>query len=151
MILKKTFKKTLCMVLVFACVLSLGTPLASAADVVPHTSTYINSYCGYIEEKSSGGLNVAFTIEAAKKMSSIGASSISIQKKTGTSTWSTVKQYTSSNYSQLLGSNKYTYSYQVSYSGVTSGSTYRAVVSFYVSTGTDAESRLLTTSSLTIS
>ena len=151
MILKKTFKKAFCMVLVFACVLSLGIPLASAADMVPYTSKYIDSYGGYLEENSSGGLNVFFTIDAAKKMSSIGASSISIQKKTGASTWSTVKQYTSSDYSQLLGSNKYTYSYQVSYSGVTSGSTYRAVVSFYVSIGTSAESRVFTTSSLTIS
>ena len=148
MILSRAFKKALCTILVFASVFSLCVPAAYASDVSPYTSDYINSYGGYIEKSKTGALTVFLAIEAAHKMDSIGASSVAIQKKSG-NTWTTVKRYSSSTDTHLMGSNRYTYSDGFSYSSVTSGGTYRAVVSFYVSSGTKSESRLFTSNTLT--
>lgn len=135
--------------MILAILLQMLMPMAVAADAAVYASDYIVSTDYQIYQNSSGTLSIYFEIWAQNWMKQIGVSKIVIERKDG-SNWVEEKTYYSSSTSGLLTADAWVYDNTITYSGVKSGCTYRAKITFYVSTGSDSDSKLTTTTSVTI-
>ncbi len=81
-------------------------------------------------------------------MDEIGALSIRMQEKSSyTSTWTTVKTYSYTNYSGMLGYDNIFYSSHVDYSGK-AGYSYRAEVTVWAGINGDGDSRVILTNAV---
>lgn len=107
-------------------------------------SLYINAARAYVDAGSStGSLKVYFSITSRGKMSSIGATKIQIYNTSGTC----VKTFNANSTNGMLGSDRYSYSNSVTYTGAKSGDYYYAVVTFKASDSSGGDSCTYVTAS----
>lgn len=132
-------KRFLSAILALTLIFSLCSA-AFAEEIMPRANAYINSKSGSIACAGSGKININFRVNACDVMTTLGASKIELYKDDGT--W--VKTFYSSSYSNMLGSNTYTYGSSVSYNGV-SGVSYYAVITFYASCAQGSSTATYTT------
>lgn len=110
-------------------------PFGVIATVQEEASTYASAFISettcYVYSVDTDTFGVWFDIVGKYKMDAIGASSVQIQRSaTGTSSWTTVKTFSSSAYSNLLSYNTVFHGDSVTHTG-TQGYYYRAYVVFY--------------------
>ncbi len=144
--MKKMFTSALAVFLVFSICIA---PVANAATVSPKASQYLDSYSAYIYPSGSGNMSIYFDVSGVGTMDEIGALSIRLQQKpSGSSTWTTVKSYSHTNYTNMLGYNKFYYGSSVSYSGI-SGYSYRAYITVWAGKNGSGDSRDILTAAVT--
>lgn len=122
--------------------------LAPAASAATQASYYLNSYDGYLWPAGSGNISVYFDAEGTGTMDEIGALSIRLQEKpSGSSTWTTVRSYSYTTYSNMLAYNDDYYGSSVSYSGIV-GYSYRAYITIWAGKDGAGDSREILTSTV---
>ena len=111
---------------------------AEEEAVMPCASTHISSTRNYIYGIDGSTFSVWYDILGTDTMDDIGASYIRIERsKTGTGSWSIMRMFNSSLYTDLLGHNTVRHNGSVTYTG-TAGYYYRAYVMYYA--GADGNS-----------
>ena len=110
--------------------------IAAEGEVVsPYASAFFTSTTASLYSIDEDTFGVWFDALGKYKMDAIGASSVKIQRSaTGTSSWTTVKTFSSAAYSNLLSYNTVYHGDYVTYTG-TPGYYYRAYVIFYAEKG----------------
>ena len=125
---------------VLLCVVMLFCLSAQAAE--PYASSLIATHSATITKGTDGYLYVTFTISANRVCDVIGATSVAIQRKSGSS-WVDERTYTVASTPELQDTDISFHSLVIKYKPQYSDATYRAVVNLYakcgttVSTGTD--------------
>ena len=111
-----------------------------AYAVEAQSSSRIAYSAASLSQKSDGDLSIYFSVRASDIMEKIGASSVAIQRSTG-SGWVTEYTFNTSNTPTLQRENKAQYGTVLTYSPRFTGVTYRAVVMIYVkdATGTSTQ------------
>ena len=138
-------KKIISSMVVFLVFAFCFAPTANAAI---RASEYLDSYSAYLYPEGGGDISVWFDVEGTGTMDEIGALSIRMQEKSShTSTWTTVKTYSYTNYSGMLGYDNIFYSSHVDYSGK-AGYSYRAEVTVWAGINGDGDSRVILTNAV---
>lgn len=140
-------KRSLSKVTVFLLICAIFVGSASAAVVTVQSSLYLSDYNAWVTASGSGSVEVGYSVNATRTMTSIGATKIVIQQKSGSS-WVAVKTYYSSTTSKLLASNTNSMAGCITYNG-TSGNTYRAIVTVFAGNSSGSGSATVTTGSVT--
>lgn len=149
--MKRTIAFLLTLSLLLACVFGTFTT-ASATDgngISLFASSYFTSYSATASANSNKTVSVTFNVTATGIMTTLGVSSIKIQKYSSGS-WTTVETLTTSNTTGLQKSNAMNYANTVK-SGTQSTGTYRAYVTFYAKNSSGSESKTYTTTSVYVS
>lgn len=115
--------------LLVVCSMVMTVP-AHAMEQNQRASSYFNSYRAYCYKASSTDLQVYFGVIATGVMDEVGANSITVQRSSDGTNWTTVKTYTKASYPQLKATDISFHSGYVSYTA-SSGYYYRAIVEFY--------------------
>lgn len=116
-------------VFVLLCVVMLCSIPAYAAET--RASDRIYHSTATLSKASNGDLSVFFSVQATGVMEKIGATSVAIQRSSG-SGWVTEYTFNTSNTPTLLRENKDRHSMVLTYSPRFTGVEYRAVVMIYV-------------------
>lgn len=120
----------------FAALLCLTVLFCLAAQAAePYGSSLISGHSATITKGSDGYLHVTFTINANRICDVIGANSVVIQRKSGSS-WVDEKTYTASSSPELQDTDTSYHSLVIKYRPQYSDATYRAVVNLYAKYGT---------------
>lgn len=130
-----------------AVVLSLAILLPStvrAAGIQPYASDQILSYTASISGITNGTLKIYYHIRGSSVMNVLGASSIIIQRKDGTS-WSSEYTYNIRDYPMMQTSNSGTYQWSITYTPKYDGKRYRAQVFFYARDSFGSDTAIKTT------
>lgn len=128
------------------CLLLLGSVTAFAAE--GKASSLISMCSATMAVKSNGDLKLSFDIVATDVMDSIGASTIVIERHNGTK-WVTERTYSVENYPNLQTSQKTFYNSTLEFTPLYSGKDYRAVITFYVESGTEIAEKTVTSNTIT--
>ena len=100
-----------------------------------YASDFFTATTAYVYSVDDDTFGVWFDVLGKYKMDAIGASSVRIQRSAnGTSSWTTVKTFSSATYSNLLSYNTVFHGDSVTHTG-TQGYYYRAYVIFYAEKG----------------
>jgi hypothetical protein len=142
--MKKRFISMICAVLLLS--LTLGATGASASGIQPHASSYLFQYSASVTAAGSGQVKIDFEVDAMSLADLVGATSIVVQKKNGSS-WTNVQTYAGTTANSMLGSDCLSHCSSKTYSG-TSGGEYRAVVTVYAKIGSGSDSKSVTTNSI---
>lgn len=135
-------------IFLFSILLSVPTMAATPSDgIEPQASSFLTSYSVGIHPVGNGKVEVSFSVVGTDIMDRIGAAKIVVYESTNNSSWSPVKTYNYTTYSNLTATNRSTYGSDVTYSG-TSGRYYKAIVTIYAAKDGGSDSRLVTTSSV---
>ncbi|MEA4895638.1 MAG: hypothetical protein VB064_10305 [Oscillospiraceae bacterium] len=130
---------------VFAIILLISLYIAPEANAAVRASYYLSSYDAYIWSEGSGSMSVYFDVQGTGTMDEIGALSIRLQERpSGSSTWTTVKSYSHTDYNNMLSSNNDYYGSSVSYSG-RAGYSYRAFITVWAGKNGSGDSREILT------
>lgn len=135
-------KKMIRTVSVLLCLAMLCCVSAYAIEL--RASEQIKSYSATLARKSNGDLNLTFSITTNGTMSTIGLSSVEIQRSSS-SGWISEYTYTASNTPSLQGSNRSVYQNFLTHTPDYPESSYRAIVTFYVKNDSGSTTRQLTT------
>lgn len=129
-------KKCVVLLLALVCLFSAVGVRGYAAET--RASAQIRNYNASITRSSDGRLGINFAIQGTTIMNAVGASSIVVQRLSGSS-WVSEYTFNIRDYPVLQTSNEDNYSATVAYSPRYSGASYRAMVFFYArnSAGTD--------------
>lgn len=121
----------LCMVML--CNIPAYAAEARASDRIYHSAVSLSL-------KSNDDLSIYFSVQATDVMEKIGATSVAIQRSSG-SGWTTEYTFNTSNTPMLQRENKDQYGMVLTYSPQFKGEEYRAVVMIYVKdvTGTSTQ------------
>ncbi len=100
----------------FAVLLILSICVAPVASASTQASLYLTSYGAYIYPSGSGNMSIYFDVVATGTMDDIGALTILLQQRPsgGSSTWTTVKTFSYTTYTNMLGHNATYYGSNVS-------------------------------------
>lgn len=139
-------KRKLVSIIAVLLVISIcATPVASASV---QASLYLTSYGAYIYPSGNGNMGIYFNVVATGTMDEIGSLSMRLQQRpSGSSTWTTVKTYSYTDYTNMLGYDNISYGSSVSYSGV-SGYSYRAYVTVWAGLAGGGDSRDILTAAV---
>lgn len=133
---------------VFAIILIISLYIAPAANAAVRASYYLSSYSSYIWPEGSGNMSIYFDVQGTGTMDEIGALSIRLQERSsGSSTWTTVKSYSHTDYNNMLSSNNGYYGSSVSYSGH-AGYSYRAYITVWAGKNGSGDSREILTDTI---
>lgn len=102
-----------------------------------------------LSKASNGDLSVFFSVQATGVMEKIGATSVAIQRSSG-SGWVTEYTFNTSNTPTLLRENKDRHSMVLTYSPLFTGVEYRAVVMIYVKDATGISTQQLVSRTVAI-
>lgn len=129
-------KKCVVFLLAVVCLFSAVGVRGYAAE--PRASAQIVSYSAGASWSSDGRLGISFSIRGTTIMDAVGASSVVVQRLSGSS-WVSEYTFNIRDYPALQIQNKSNYAATVAYSPRYSGAKYRAMVFFYArnSAGTD--------------
>ena len=121
---------------------------ANDTDIVPlRASDYFDNYFAIACTSSNGEIIIEYDLDCTGIMSSIGASTIVIEEKSG-GRWVEDETYYGSISNGMLDSGRASFIGSISHDG-TPGREYRAVVTFYAEDNYGDDSRTLTTNSVT--
>lgn len=130
------------LILVTICTMTMSAMATdNAEEVAPRASEYIAVVWASCSS-GSGSITVDFDITATGRMSSLGATTVSIRDSSGT----TVKTFHYTTTEGMMGSNQGYYSSSVTWYGATSGSRYYAVVYFKAANSSGYDTTSYTTS-----
>lgn len=96
-----------------------------------------------LSKTSNGTLSIDFSVQATGVMEKIGATSVAVQRSTG-SGWTTEYTFSTSNAPAILAENTDRHSMTLTYSPRYAGAEYRAVVMVYVKDATGISTQQLT-------
>lgn len=114
--------KVVAIVLIVACICPVN---AMAAE--PRASDYLYSYSGYIYPAGWGKVQVWFDVDGIDYMDEIGALEIQLYESKDNETWTWVKTFDYTDYSDMLTYDDHTHTGHVQYNG-TLGRYYKAYV-----------------------
>ena len=97
--------------------------------ISPHASQFLSSYGAWASRSSSGVLLVEFSVNATTRFERVGALTITIQERNG-STWRSVATLGHSTTSGMMGSNAVVHNGRITHSS-TAGTELRAVVTVF--------------------
>lgn len=143
-------KRTLLLKIFALCLaLILAVPTyANASEietVQPRASYYIDSYQTYVYPAGSGKVQVWFDVTGTTYMDDIGALSIYLYESKDNSTWTYIKTFNHSSYSDMLAHNEFVHMSHVDYQGV-AGRYYKAYVCIWAGKDGGGDTRYLWTS-----
>lgn len=142
-------RKTIIHLLVLCLVVSMLVPChayaATAEEIMPYASNYLDSYNSYICAMGSGALQIWFTVVGDNYMDEIGVLSIKLYESSDNTNWTRVKTYSYENYSSMLAYNDYYHGSYVSYQG-TAGKYYKAYVCIWAGNNGSGDTRYMWTS-----
>ena len=119
---KHLLSKVIAVILVIACVFPI-----SAMAVESRASDYLSGYSAYIYPAGWGKVQVWVEVQGTNDMDEIGALQIQLFESKDNETWTWVKTFDYTDYSDMLGYNDYLHVGHVEYSG-TIGRYYKAYV-----------------------
>ena len=132
-------------ILVLMVVLSTALVVNATLENI-QASEYLSSYSAYVYPEGNGNISIWFDVQGIGIMDEIGALSIRLQRYSNGS-WTTVKTYSHTNYTNMLGFNKRFHVSHVDYSGI-SGYVYRADVTIWAGKNGSGDSRRILTSAI---
>ena len=124
----KRFVRVICLLLVFSMMLTV--PAMAAEEITPRGSSYFASRLAYLHKTTGTQFRIWIEVAALGIMDELGASKIILQRSSDDSTWTDMKTYRSSTYTNLIEYDTGWHDAYVTYTG-TSGYYYRAKVTFY--------------------
>lgn len=123
-------------------------PMNAAAvtedEIAPRASYYLDSYNTYIYPAAWGKIQVWFTVTGVDYMDDIGTLTIQLYESTDQETWTWIKTYKHTVYTDMLGHDKVYYSGHVEYAG-TIGRYYKAYVCIWAGKDGDGDTRYMWT------
>lgn len=127
-----------CVVLLLAVLFLFSAVSVRGYAAETRASDQIRIYGAGISWSSDGRLEIRFTIQGTTIMDAVGASSVVVQRLSG-SNWVSEYTFNIRDYPALQTQNKSNYTATIGYSPRYSGAKYRAMVFFYArnSAGTD--------------
>lgn len=120
-------------------VLALVLPVNVMA-VESRASYYLDAYSAYVYPAGWGKVQVWFSVTGTNDMDEIGALEIKLYESKDNETWTWVKTYQFSDYSDMLAYNDYTHMSHVEYNG-TIGRYYKAYVCVWAGKNGDGDTR----------
>ena len=99
----------------------------NAATVEPRASDYLEAYSAYVYPAGWGKVQVWFNVDGTGYMDEIGALNIKLYESKDNETWTLVKTFHFTDYSDMLAYNDYSHMGHVEYNG-TIGRYYKAYV-----------------------
>ena len=126
-------------VTIFLIVLALVCPINIKA-VEARASDYLHMYSAYIYPAGWGKVQVWFSVTGTNDMDEIGALEIQLYESKDNETWTWVKTYQFSDYSDMLAYNDFTHMSHVEYNG-TIGRYYKAYVCVWAGKNGDGDTR----------
>ena len=124
----KRFSRIVCILLVV--VMVLATPAAAVENGNARASNYFASHSVYLYQTTSTQFEAWFEVTALGGMDKLGASEIKIQRSSDGSTWTTMKTYSMSSYTNLICENTGFHASYITYTGQ-AGYYYRAKITLY--------------------
>ena len=142
----KRFIRVVCLIVVFA---TLAAIPAYAEEASTWASSYFSSYRAYCTKTSSTSLTVSFFVVGAGEMEEIGVNKIKVQRSSDNSSWTTVKTFEKSSYTNMTDTNTGIHGSTVSCT-IASGYYYRAYVEFYAKNSNGYGERYYYTAVITV-
>lgn len=142
--MKRVLARVLLAVILITCLI----PTAAAAAIEPYASDYFDDCKVTVTAISGGSLQIDAKATAKGTMSKIGVSEITIQKK-GLIFWSDETTQIGTTANGLIKTNSKSYDKIITFSGLTVGEQYRAVVTFYAENSSGSDSITKTSVSVT--
>lgn len=125
-------------------VIALLPPICTNA-VEPRASYYLDAYSAYVYPAGWGKIQVWFTVDGVDYMDEIGSLSIWLYESTDNESWTLVKTFRHTDYTDMLGYDDYFYCSHVEYQG-TIGRYYKAYVCVWAGKDGDGDTRYFWTS-----
>ena len=141
--MKKTnsvFIRLLSFLLIFAFILPFPVFAATPNIAVPTASYYLDAYGSYICPLAQYDIQIWWNIIGTGTMADIGALSIYLYESTDTETWTWIKTYQHTTYTQMLDHNTAHSMDYVFYDG-DHECYYKAYVAIYAGNGTTGDTR----------
>lgn len=124
----KHISRLICILL--SIIMALSVPATAVENAEPRASSYFMSSDVYISMTTSTQFRAWFEVTALGIMEKVGASEVKVQKSSDGESWTTVKTYSMSNYSNMICENTASHASYVTYTGQT-GYYYRAKITLY--------------------
>lgn len=112
----------------------------NAMALETRASDYLTAYSAYIYPAGWGKVQVWFDVDGTNYMDEIGALEIQLYESKDNETWTWVKTYQFSEYSDMLAYNNFTHMSHVEYNG-TIGRYYKAYVCVWAGKNGDGDTR----------
>lgn len=112
----------------------------SAMAVETRASYYLDAYSAYVYPAGWGKVQVWFSVDGTNDMDEIGALEIQLYESKDNETWTWVKTFGFSDYSDMLGYNDFHHTGHVEYNG-TIGRYYQAYVCVWAGKDGDGDTR----------
>lgn len=119
----------------------------NAMAVEPRSSLYLDSYSAYVYPAGWGKVQVWFDVTGTGYIDEIGALEIRMYESTDNESFTWVKTFDYTDYSDMLGYNNYTHTGHVQYNG-TIGRYYKAYVCIWGGRDGDGDTRYFWTNSV---
>lgn len=132
---KRIYFRVVALILIIACAFPI-----SALAVEPRASDYLSGYTAYIYPAGWGKIQVWVSVDGTNYMDEIGALEIKLYESKDNETWTWVKTFDYTDYSDMLGYNNYYHDGHVEYNG-TIGRYYKAYVCVWAGKNGDGDTR----------
>ena len=139
---KHLFFRVIAIVLIIVCVCPIN-----ALAVETRASDYLTAYSAYIYPAGWGKVQVWVSVDGTNDMDEIGALQIQLYESRDNETWTWVKTFGYTDYSDMLGYNDFHHTGHVEYNG-TIGRYYQAYVSVWAGKDGDGDTRYFWTPSV---
>jgi hypothetical protein len=139
-------KKLASVILSAVLLVSVLAAVPASAGVL-RASQYLASYSASLSAAGNGQVEIGFNVGAVSVADKVGALTIVVQKKVGSS-WSDVQTFNGTVANGMLAANAISNCDEITYNG-TSGQQYRAVVTAYAKIGSGSDSKPFTTGEIT--
>lgn len=132
--------------LVFVLLSPVSASAAVADPIEPYASNYLTSYNAYVYCASSSQIQVWFSVTGTTIMDELGTLSIKLFESADNSTWTHVKTFDHTVYSNMLYEDDYFYMDHVTYYNGKAGYWYKAYVCIWAGREGDGDTRYFWTS-----
>lgn len=135
----------ICIILV--CSLLLAFPAQAAETAEPRASSFFSSYGTDLYKTSSSSFQIWFDVvaNAGSSPQVLGVSEIIVYRSTDQQSWTKMRTYSMENYSRMTAQNTYSHEGYLTYNYATTGSYYRAYITFYAKNSTGIGERYVYT------
>ena len=130
--------------LIIALLLPINVTAAVSETAQPRASSYLAAYTAYICAMGDGELQIWWNVYGSGTQVDLGVLRIVLYESSDNVTWTWVKTFTHSSYTNMLSHNDYHHMDYVSFQG-TEGYYYKAYVTIYGGNGTTGDCRYIWT------
>lgn len=138
-------KKITCLLLVIICLsMSIISPVSAAGigtTVEPMASSYFAVHSVSLQKTSSTSFRVWFDVTAVGMMDELGVSEIEVQRSSDGVTWTKMRRYFPSHYSQMICENTCSHVDYVEYNDGIQSYYYRAYITLYAKNSSGSATR----------